>query len=58
MQDHLWTEQFTVRIYETDANGTLAVRSLCDFLQRMSHVIVRSDDRGETACVRTEWRAS
>jgi medium-chain acyl-[acyl-carrier-protein] hydrolase len=33
MEDHLWSEQFTVRVYETDANGTLAVRSLCDFLQ-------------------------
>jgi medium-chain acyl-[acyl-carrier-protein] hydrolase len=33
MEEHLWTEQFTVRVFETDANGTLAVRSLCDFLQ-------------------------
>ena len=32
-EEHLWTEQFTVRVFETDANGTLAVRSLCDFLQ-------------------------
>jgi medium-chain acyl-[acyl-carrier-protein] hydrolase len=33
MEEHLWSEQFTVRVYETDANGTLSVRSLCDFLQ-------------------------
>lgn len=33
MEEHLWTEQCTVRVFETDANGTLSARSLCDFLQ-------------------------
>lgn len=32
-QDNTWTDTFTVRVFETGANGTLAVRSLCDFLQ-------------------------
>ena len=42
MHNHLWTEQFTVRAYETDANGTLAVRSLCDFLQEAAGNHARS----------------
>jgi acyl-ACP thioesterase len=33
MPDIVWTESFTVRVFETGANGTLAVRGLCDFLQ-------------------------
>lgn len=33
MPEITWTECFTVRVFETGANGTLAVRSLCDFLQ-------------------------
>jgi medium-chain acyl-[acyl-carrier-protein] hydrolase len=32
-EDHVWTEQFAVRVFETDAHGTLAVRSLCDYMQ-------------------------
>jgi acyl-ACP thioesterase len=32
-KDHTWTDTFTVRVFETSANGTLAIRSLCDFLQ-------------------------
>jgi medium-chain acyl-[acyl-carrier-protein] hydrolase len=33
LQDLTWTDTFAVRVFETGANGTLAVRSLCDFLQ-------------------------
>src|SRR5208283_2827888 len=29
----IWTEPFTVRVFEIDARGTLGVRSLCDYLQ-------------------------
>jgi medium-chain acyl-[acyl-carrier-protein] hydrolase len=29
----IWTEPFTVRVFEIDAHGTLSVRSLCDYLQ-------------------------
>ncbi len=32
-QDITWTDTFSVRVFETGANGTLALRSLCDFLQ-------------------------
>jgi acyl-ACP thioesterase len=33
MPDFVWTESFAVRVFEIGADGTLAVRSLCDFLQ-------------------------
>ncbi len=36
------TESFVVRVFETDANGALAPRSLCDFLQEAAdrHVVL------------------
>jgi acyl-ACP thioesterase len=37
----VWTEVFTVRVFETDANGTLAVRSFCDLLQEAAGNHVR-----------------
>jgi medium-chain acyl-[acyl-carrier-protein] hydrolase len=33
MPEPVWTDVFAVRVFETDANGTLAVRSFCDYLQ-------------------------
>jgi medium-chain acyl-[acyl-carrier-protein] hydrolase len=29
----IWTEQFTIRVFESDARGTLGIGSLCDYLQ-------------------------
>jgi medium-chain acyl-[acyl-carrier-protein] hydrolase len=37
-----WTEAFSVRVFETSAGGTLAVRSLCDFLQESAGNHIRA----------------
>jgi len=41
LPEPVWTEVFTVRVFETDANGTLAVRSFCDYLQEAAGNHVR-----------------
>jgi acyl-ACP thioesterase len=33
VSDLLWTDEFPVRLYEADSRGSLAVGSLCNYLQ-------------------------